>query len=154
MFPANYNYAPLRYSGRSRPKPFNELETLFEQLFKPSTSESFFLKRGDGFPPIALFEDAQGFTVEVEVPGVTLENIDISVAGSELTIKGTRQKAAGNVRGYHRQERFGGQFTRVIKLAADIDEAKISASLKDGVLTIALPKGEAARPRRIEVRTN
>lgn len=150
MFPANLNYPAFRREPR-----FGEIESLLDQFFRrPAASESFFLKRGEGFPPITLAEDEHGFSLEMEIPGVPLENIDISLAGSELTISGKRAQTSANLRAYHRQERFSGEFTRVLKLGTEIDAAKIKASLKDGVLTVSLPKGEAAKPRRIEVKTN
>ena len=148
MFPSTLNYG-----HRGRDAAFGDIENLLEQFFRrPARTDSPFVKAGEGFPPLVISEDQQGFIVEAELPGVALENIDISVAGTELTIKGKRRFLAEDRSSYHRQERFAGEFTRVIKLGAEIDAGKITAALKDGILTMSLPKGEAAKPRKIEVR--
>jgi HSP20 family protein len=88
---------------------------------------------------------------EAEIPGVKAEDLDISVVGSELTIKGTRQPAVEQEPAFHRRERGAGSFARVIRLPVDVDPEKVQASLRDGVLTLTLPKAEAAKPRRITV---
>ena len=148
MFPSTLNYG-----CRGRDAAFGDIESLLEQFFRrPARSETSFVKAGEGFPPLVIREDQQSYSVEAELPGVALENIDISLSGTELTVKGKRRYPAEDRSSYHRQERFAGEFTRVIKLGAEIDAAKITAALKDGILTIALPKGEAAKPRKIEVR--
>lgn len=152
MFPSTSHYG-LHYGIRGRDTAFGDFENLIEQFFgRPSAGDSFILRRGENYPPIAIAEGDSEFAIEAEIPGVPLESLEISVTGNELTIKGKRRNAAENTRSYHRQERFSGEFTRVIKLGAEIDAGRISAAVKDGVLTVRLPKGEAAKPRKIEVR--
>ncbi len=160
MFPTiNYGSRGLKSCGSQpayRDRSLSDIESLIDRFFEgfggSPANDSFFIQRNEGFPPLALAENEHGYTVEAEIPGVPIENIEISVAGSELTIKGRRANEQRN--SYHRRERFSGEFTRVLKLAAEIDAAAISAELKDGVLKITLPKGEAAKSRKIEVRTN
>jgi HSP20 family protein len=72
--------------------------------------------------------------------------------GDELTIKGHRKPMAGEKLTYHRQERGTGEFTRLLTLPVEIDADTVEAVLQDGVLTITLPKEEAAKPRQIEVK--
>ena len=89
-----------------------------------------------------------------EVPGVQMSNIEINVVGNELSIKGKRECGCGEGVTIHRQERGSGEFSRFLTLPVAIDAEKVEAVLKNGVLTIKLPKAEAAKPRRIEVKTN
>ena len=105
------------------------------------------------FPAVDVREDEENFYAEAELPGVKMDDVDVSVVGNELTLKGERkqdEEAKGN---YHRQERIVGSFTRVFQLPVDIDTQKVEATLSDGVLRITLPKAATARPRQISVKT-
>jgi HSP20 family protein len=105
-----------------------------------------------GLGALNVWEDAQTFYVETEVPGIPMENIDVNLTASELTIKGSRTvEAAGDDVVTHRRERASGEFTRSIRLSTPIDAEKATASLKHGVLLITLPKAAEARARRIAV---
>lgn len=104
------------------------------------------------FPGINVWENDQNVFVEAELPGFKIEEVDITFAGNELTIQGKRADAAPEGATFHRRERWTGSFTRTLRLATEIDESKISATLENGVLTVTLPKAEAAKPRRIEVK--
>lgn len=103
------------------------------------------------FPAVNVWQSDNEVFAEAEVPGVKGEDLDVSVVGNELTIKGTRQDVAGEQAEYHRRERGTGAFVRVIRLPVEVDAEKVEASLRDGVLTLTLPKAEAAKPRRINV---
>lgn len=104
-----------------------------------------------GFPALNLWEDGQNFYAEAEVPGLTMEDIEVTVVGNELTLRGERKETERT--SYHRRERGVGVFQRVVPLPAPIDADKVEAKLSHGVLTITLPKAEAARPRKIEVKS-
>lgn len=105
-----------------------------------------------GAPAVNLWEDESSIHAEAEVPGLRMDDLDLHVVGNELAIKGARREDELAGVAYHRQERGAGQFGRVIRLPVEVDASKVQATLKDGVLTVTLPKAEAARPRRIEVR--
>jgi HSP20 family protein len=105
------------------------------------------------FPAINVWDDGEQLVAEAELPGLQQEELDISVVGSELTIKGERKSAADEGTSYHRRERGTGPFTRVLRLPVEVDADRVSATLRDGVLTIQLPKAEAAKPRKINVQT-
>lgn len=105
------------------------------------------------FPAVNVWQSENEVFAEAEVPGVKGEDLDISVVGNELTIKGTRQTVGSENSAYHRRERGAGDFVRVIRLPVDVDADKVQASLRDGVLTLTLPKAEAAKPRKINVTT-
>lgn len=106
------------------------------------------------YPPINVWEDAQNLYVEAELPGLTLSEVEVEVRGNELTIRGERKNGKDNGRSYHRRERPSGSFTRALRLPVQVDAGKVEASLKAGVLLIRLPKAEAAKARKIEVKAS
>jgi HSP20 family protein len=89
--------------------------------------------------------------VELEVPGVKHDQVEISVAGGELSLAIRRPEVEQPGVTYHRRERPVGAFSRVLRLPADVDAEKVGAELKNGVLLITLPKAESAKPRKINV---
>jgi HSP20 family protein len=105
-----------------------------------------------GFPALNVWEEGDALWAEAEVPGLAGEDIDISVIGSDLTIRGRRGGEPREGVAYHRQERGGGEFNRVLRLPFDVDGAKVEATLTDGVLLVKLPKAESAKPKKIQVK--
>ncbi len=104
------------------------------------------------YPALNLWEDNDQLCVEAELPGFELDELEIFVnGGKQLTIKGQRRQVTAEGGVWHRQERTFGSFERTIELPHDVDADKVSAELKQGVLTITLPKREEAKPRRIAV---
>ncbi len=79
------------------------------------------------------------------------EDIDISVIGGDLTIRGRRGEGQQEGVAYHRRERGVGDFNRVLRLPVEVDPNKVEAALTDGVLLIKLPKAESAKPKKIKV---
>lgn len=106
---------------------------------------------GRGRLPVNVWETPEAFYAEAEVPGVTQDQIEISVTGNELTIKVRRPQPPEEGLTYHRRERPVGEATRVIRLPGEVDHDRVHADLQNGVLTITLPKAEGARPRKIPV---
>jgi HSP20 family protein len=103
------------------------------------------------FPAVNLWEDESNFHAEAELPGIRMEDLDISVVGNELLVKGTRKTALGDDVHYHRRDRAEGAFAKVLRLPAAIQADKVQARMKDGVLTVTLPKAEAVKPKKIPV---
>ena len=90
--------------------------------------------------------------VHFRTPGFEEKDISVTVLGNELRIEGKREeKTSDNAKVFHR-ERFLGEFSRVLRFPVEVDDAKIEAHFKNGLLTIKLPKAAAALPRKIEVR--
>jgi len=108
---------------------------------------------GRGRPAVNVWEDAGAVYVELELPGVKSDHVELSVVGGELSIKVERPEVEQEGVAYHRRERGVGSFARVLRLPVDVDADRVEADLANGVLTITLPKSEAARPRKIEVAT-
>jgi HSP20 family protein len=105
------------------------------------------------FPPVNVREDAEAFHVEAVVPGLTQEQVQVSVTNkNQLTLQGERLPEEANKGRWHRRERGFGRFQRALKLPAPVDADKVEAKLENGVLYLRLPKAEEARPRRIAVK--
>jgi HSP20 family protein len=103
-------------------------------------------------PLVDIFEEPDVIRLVAEVPGVRPEDVKISVEGNLLTIKGTKEQVAEEkAEKVHRYERTYGAFERTFRLSASIDPKKIKATYDLGVLTIALPKAETAKPHLIQV---
>jgi len=105
------------------------------------------------FPPVNVREDADAFYVEAELPGLTQEQVQISVTNrNQLTILGERLADESAKGRWHRRERGFGRFQRVLKMPVPVDADKVEAKLEGGVLQLKLPKAEEAKPRRISVK--
>jgi HSP20 family protein len=103
-------------------------------------------------PLVDIFEEPDVIRLVAEVPGVRPEDVKISVEGSLLTIKGTKEQVTEDkAEKVHRYERTYGAFERTFTLSASIDANKIKATYNLGVLTITLPKAETAKPHLIKV---
>jgi len=132
--------------------PYNDLRREVDRLFDTFGIGNGGTARPGAFPALNLWQGGDNFYVEAELPGVSQGDLDISAVGNELTLRGRRNPPDRENLAYHRQERAFGEFTRVLALPADVDPDKIEATLKDGVLTLTLPKAEAAKARKIKVK--
>lgn len=110
--------------------------------------------RAATFPALNVWEDGDALYAEAELPGVKQDDLEVYAVGNELTIKGSRKPREGESLSFHRRERGTGEFTRVITLPVDIAAEKVAAGLKDGVLTVTLPKAEEMKPRKITVKAS
>lgn len=105
------------------------------------------------FPAMNVIDENDRILVYAELPGVKPEDIEVSVEGSNLSLRGERRREdLGNV-GYHRRERPAGKFQKSLTLPVEIKPEAVEAQCEHGVLKLTLPKAEHARPRKIEVRT-
>jgi len=105
------------------------------------------------FPSIIISTAESELIVRAEVPGMKLEDFEISVSGDVLTLQGTRLTGEDLSGGwFHRRERESGGFSRAIRLPAEVDDAQAEASYVAGVLVISLPLRQAAKPRQIPVK--
>lgn len=132
---------------------FTELRREMDRLFDGYLGSNGHRLRPAAYPALNVWEHEDDLYAEAELPGVPMEDLEIYVVGNELTIKGQRKCACDDGAACHRQERGAGPFSRTLTLPVDIDPNKVEASLTGGVLTIKLPKAEAARPKKIEVKT-
>ena len=106
-------------------------------------------------PPIDVYEAPDRYVISAEIPGLAREEVDIAIEDARVTLRGQRLEraaAGGDVIHYHQIERGHGAFARTFEFAEKIDADAVQADLRDGVLTIILPKAPAVPPRRIEVK--
>ena len=101
-------------------------------------------------PAATVLENADGYTLEVEMPGVSRENLEMWVENNELTILGRRSTPSVEGTLIHRESRPE-NFRRSFELDPSIDASKISAKIEQGVVTLTLPKTEQVKPRKIAV---
>lgn len=140
--------------------PFDQLASLrddfnrlFELGFGPVFREARML--GGWAPALDVHEEKDALVVVAELPGMKKEEIDISLHKGLLTISGERKEEASEGEGrFHRNERFYGKFSRTISLPVDVDANAVTATYKDGLLTVRLPKSEEAKPKQITVGEN
>ena len=102
-------------------------------------------------PPCNTYEDEHGFWVEIALPGVERNNIQLTVEDSVLTVKGQRKDENPDNRRYFTREMGTGMFSRTFRFPANVDPNKVVASYKEGILSIELPKREEAKPRQITI---
>lgn len=142
-------YAELMY-----PHSFDLFRRLNRFLSMPAMTEGDwpFGSLGTGEPATNVREDDEAFYVEMEVPGVKPEEIDLSLIGTELTLKINRPapKEEKNVR-YLRRERVFGNMVRTITLPMDSTPKEMNANIENGILCVRLKKPEAAKVRKISV---
>lgn len=136
--------------------PFQELDRLqrqMDRLFQDISGWERFPRRVGVYPLVNISEDPDHIYVRAELPGVTPEDLDITLKDHQLVLRGERKipPEEKNVN-YHRRERESGFFRRVLRLPAQVDPNKVEAACKDGVLTITLAKPEEIKPRQITVK--
>ncbi|MBI9111270.1 Hsp20/alpha crystallin family protein [Maridesulfovibrio ferrireducens] len=121
-----------------------EFDKVFNEVFNPRQ-----YKRGKAsYPPINIGEDEKNVYVHAEMPGLAIEDMDIEITAKDLVIKGERKLPEGR---YFRQERTSGVFQRIISINTLVDVDNVSASMKDGILRIIMPKAESSVPKKIAV---
>jgi len=127
----------------------DDVNRLFENFFDDAPALRGY---GAGYPGVNLWEDGDTAYVEAELPGLSMDDVEIYVTGNELTINGERRIAAPENVSYHRRERAPGRFSRTFTLPWEIEADRVEATLHDGVLTVTLPKCASCKPKKVEVK--
>lgn len=135
----------------------DEMDRVFGGMLTPRgfAANSFFSTGGDEAfaPALNVWETDSDLHFEAELPGFAQDDLDISIDGDRLTIRGERSaEETEEGKQFIRRERWFGRFSRTISLPASVDASKASASLVNGLLDITLPKREEVRPRKITVK--
>ena len=128
----------------------DELDTLFELPFWSNFGRQTQLFSG-WTPALDLYQNNDNLIAVVELPGMRKEDIEISLHDEMLTISGERKMETQEGDKAERSERYVGKFRRSITLPTRVDANKVSATYKDGILTVTLPKAEEAKPKQIQV---
>jgi HSP20 family protein len=130
------------------------MDKVFSQFFsRPYEGDEF--QDSEWSPRVDIAETEHNFTLEAELPGIEKDDIKITLQNDTITLRGekkseTRQEG----KSYHLLERHYGKFIRSFKMPVPINTGEISASFKNGVLTLILPKTQEAKPREIEIKTD
>jgi HSP20 family protein len=136
--------------GFSDPLDLLTLQRELEHFFRRPNTFDFAAASGV-FPAINAFSDREGIVVRAEVPGVKPESVQVDIEGRRLTVSGERTPP-DTTSSFHRRERRFGKFSRTVQLPNDLDADKASATVKDGLLTIRIPKREEVKPRQVTVK--
>ncbi len=127
-------------------------DELFSRPFLPATWRRLPLEERGWAPAIEVFEKGDKFVIKAEVPGMKEEDVDVSVVGDTLTIRGEKKaESEVNEEDYYCCERSYGSFFRSISLPSTVDAKKIEASYDDGVLEVTLPKAAEVKPKKVPV---
>ncbi len=127
----------------------------FLQTFRPFSERAMpWASFGGVFPAINIYDNGEGYVARAELPGVDPKDVEVTVTGNTLNIKGKREiPDAGEKVAYHRRERAAGQFNRAFRLPDAVDSAKVEARFTNGILEVMLPKAEQAKQRKVQIKT-
>ena len=145
--------------------PFTDLDQLrrdidhaFEELASaeaPTHRVVFLPGRGPRrYPLVNMLEDKDNLYVEALTPGVDPQSLNVMVMQGRLTVSGEKSRVAADVKpeAFHRSERASGKFVRTFDLPVEVNEERIEAEYKNGLLIVTLPKAEKAKPRQVNVK--
>jgi HSP20 family protein len=132
---------------------FAELERMRRQMERQFEGWPYQRQTPGVFPLINLTETKDNFFIRAELPGMSSADLDMQATSNSVSVSGERKIPAENKDAkYHRREREAGKFSRVVGLPSEIDTDKVEANLVNGILTVVVPKAQAAKPRQINVR--
>ncbi len=135
--------------------PFNDFRTLQARFFEPFFGRFNFLDdelpSGTWAPAVDVAEEKDKILVKIEVPGMEEKDLKVHFEDGILTVTGERQFERKDERNYHRIERSYGTFTRSFSLPRSIDANQITATYRNGVLEVEIPKKEEAKPKQIAI---
>jgi len=137
--------------------PWRELEDVFNRYSRaagsPGAGGQEIIATGDWAPRVDISETDKEFVIEAEVPDVKKEDVKVTVDNGVLTIQGERKEEKEEKgKKFHRIERCYGSFTRNFTLPGNVDESKIKATFKDGMLNLQIQKTEEVKPKALEVK--
>ncbi len=140
-----------RYRNPSAIEEMDRLQREMNRLFSSAQGQ----RQSAGYPAVNIWTSNEGAILTTEIPGVSTDNLDISIAGDTITLSGSRDAPEiGEEDSYHRQERGSGRFSRTIQLPFPVEVQKVDAQFRKGVLKISLPRSESDRPKKIAVKNS
>lgn len=137
-------HSVVRPSSRSIWNDIAEVQNEFDRFFRWGFGEGV----SGYYPPTNIAENDDAYTVAARIPGLGIEDIHVELEGRQLTIRGEHKRDG---EGYSREERASGKFQRTFTFKHALVADRINAEVKDGILTVTLPKAEEAKPRKIEI---
>jgi HSP20 family protein len=131
-------------------KTLNEMDRILSAVGQPLGLRS--VPRGT-FPAINVYEQGNAAVLTAEIPGVKAKDLELTVLGDSITLKGERRDEAGENERYYRKERPVGSFVRTVTLPTAVDPGSVKAEYHDGVLTVRMEKEEKAKVRKVEIKS-
>ncbi|MBN2374508.1 Hsp20/alpha crystallin family protein [bacterium] len=129
----------------------NEIDGLFE--WPSMLPRLYYTTARSKYPAMNLRETEDNLFLDVNIPGLEMDKVQINIKDHILSINGQKPSPAGiEAKNYHRRERTTGSFIRAVELPMDVEIEKVTATYENGILTITLPKAESAKPKLIEVK--
>lgn len=149
--------AIMKWRGSAPANPFEEFDRLQSEMGRlfnlVNLPDGQGLFDSESSPAIDVVETQDDFIVFADLPGVERKDIELSIASNVLSLSGEKAKKDGaDKRRFFREESWTGSFRRTVSLPNGIDPDKVSAELKDGVLSVRIAKKAAVKPRQIAVR--
>ncbi len=131
----------------------DEINRVFDRFFNRGVVDDNDLRVGNWYPSVDITEKDDSYIMKAELPGISKEDVKITLKENHLTIHGEKKKEKEEKdKNYFRSERVYGSFQRTFTLPSSVRVEKIEANFKDGVLTIEIPKVEEAKPKEIEIK--
>ncbi len=146
MLPSETGTRLARTTPRNVPGLRNEIDRLFADFFERPSGDF-----GRFTPPADLYETDEAYEVEMELPGFSRDDVQVTIEQGMLTISGRRAEERTEDENYHLRERSVGRFSRGFSLPASIEADQVEARFDEGLLRVTLPKAAEARTRKIEV---
>ena len=131
-------------------KTLDEMDRIFDAVNRPLGLRS--VPRGT-FPAINMYDQGDNTVLVAELPGIDPDALELTVLGDTVTLKGKREDAYQNTDRYYRKERVSGEFARTLTLPDAVDPNTVQAQYKNGVLKVSLSKAEAAKAKKIEIKS-
>ncbi len=129
-----------------------KMNKLFEDTVSPYAGKGAEIPTGTWYPAVDILETDKDIVIKAELPGINLSDVNLEIADNMLSLKGERKfEKETKKENYHKVERSYGSFHRSFTLPGSVDQSKISAKLKDGILEVTLPKVENLKPKQIPV---
>jgi len=129
----------------------SDLDSIFSNFFGTPARAALDRSPGCQAPAVNVIEKDDQYLLEMEIPGVEAQDIDVQVKGAELIIRGERKTQAPEGYKARWREISGGTFARKLQFPVELDAANVGAQLANGVLKLTLPKSPSARPKKISI---
>ncbi|MBN1306265.1 MAG: Hsp20/alpha crystallin family protein [Anaerolineales bacterium] len=143
-------------SNLTRWEPMREMITLREamdRLFNDAFTRPLSMSGVSGLPAIDMYQTKEDVVVKATLPGLKAEDVDISITGEQLTLRGeVKQESEQKDKNYHIREQSYGSFERLVLLPTDVKADKAKAEFEDGILTITMPIAEDVKPKSISIK--
>lgn len=137
-------------------RPISTLSSIFDDFFGDNIYESVNREVTTGnWPTVDIEESEKEYSIKADLPGMDKKDVSITVENGTLSLTGEKKEETKREKGrYYHLERSYGKFSRSFALPDDVEADKIEAAMKNGVLTLSLPKSEKAKPRSIDVKVS